>query len=70
MSHGWTAQRLAEDRIAEIRRSATAPRGAGRSPRDMGPGPFALTTARLLVAAGWRLGGSGALPASLRRRLT
>jgi hypothetical protein len=69
MTQPWTASKLAEERIADIRRLATTPRRTAASGPREDPGLVALVTARILVAAGWRLGGTGALPASLRRRV-
>jgi hypothetical protein len=68
-SQPWTTTKLAEQRIADIHRLARTGRPSGLSGHHGDPTRVALATARLLVAAGVRLGGTSALPASLRRRL-
>lgn len=65
----WTTSKLAQERIADLERAAWAGRRPDEFRRHRAPSPVALGTARLLLAAGWRLGGTRALPASLRRRL-
>jgi hypothetical protein len=66
----WTtASKLAAQRTSDLQRLATARRRAGAPGPQGSPGPVALVTGRVLLAAGWRLGGTGALPAALRRRL-
>jgi hypothetical protein len=68
-SQPWaTASKLAAQRTADLQRLAVPRRRVGGSGREA-PGRIALVAGRTLVAAGWRLGGTGALPASLRRRL-
>ncbi|MDA8312100.1 MAG: hypothetical protein M0Z46_16125 [Actinomycetota bacterium] len=59
----WTtASKLAAQRSSDLshlaasRRRRSAPRAEGK------PGTVALAAGRALVAAGWRLGGDGALP--------
>lgn len=69
-SQPWaTASKLAAQRTADLQRLAVPRRRVGGSGRKGAPGRVALVAGRTLVAAGWRLGGTGALPASLRKRL-
>lgn len=63
------ATKIAAQRTADLQRLATPRRRVGESGSKESPGRVALVTGRVLLAAGWRLGGTGALPASLRRRL-
>jgi hypothetical protein len=69
MIQPWIAKELLNQKAAELERAA-APRWPGQaSGRASLRGFVAVRTGRALVALGWRLGGSAALPATIRRRL-
>lgn len=60
------ARDLAAQRAAELEADFSA---TVRKDSRCAPGPLAVRTGRAFVALGWRLGGTAALPPTVRRRL-
>lgn len=66
----WAARELAELRSTELEHEAADHRVLDSVRcRRCHPGVLAVRAGRALVAVGWRLGGTAALPVSVRRRL-
>jgi hypothetical protein len=69
MIQPWMARELLKQKSAELERAAP-PRYLGQeSGRTRIRGFVTVWIGRPLVALGWRLGGTAALPAPIRRRL-
>jgi len=69
MIQPWIARELVSQKRAELGGEAFGRRQTRESRQSGSRGRMTIRAGRALVALGWRIGGSAALPATVRRPL-